>query len=86
MAGFIFRDPVNPLNTFQALRTDDPAIPPGYVFCGSDGAMDVPQLFPETRAGVNSGGWPPYTGDPTQVAVNPLYPNGITTVVGNTPK
>lgn len=42
---------------------------------GSDGAPDA--ALQQYVAGLNSGGFPAYTGDPTQVAVNSRYINGI---------
>lgn len=73
---FAFRDPNNPAAAiFWTGNTKDPMIPAGYVFCYSDGAYDVPQKTNE--AGVNSGGWPPYTGDASQLAAQPKWPNGL---------
>ena len=80
MAGFVYRRTAAP-NTpgtsgwFETLILNDPNVPAGFVFCGSDGAFDVPQK--EITAGVNSGGFPAYTGDQSQVNVNARYINGI---------
>jgi hypothetical protein len=54
---------------------NDPAVPAGFIFCDSDGAFDVPQK--ELEAGLNSGGFPAYTGDAAQAATDPRYINGI---------
>lgn len=80
MAGFVYRRPTAP-NTrgtsgwVETLILNDPAVPAGFLFAGSDGAFDVPQK--ELVAGINSGGFPTYTGDPVQLGVNPRYRNGI---------
>lgn len=80
MPGYVYRRPTPP-NTpgtsgwFETLLLNDPLVPAGFLFAGSDGAFDVPQK--ELTAGLNSGGWPPYTGDPTQVAVSRRYVNGL---------
>lgn len=80
MAGFVYRR-TTPPNTpgtagwFETLILNDPAVPAGFVFCASDGAFDVPQK--EITAGVNSGGFPAYTGDQSQVNVSARYINGI---------
>jgi hypothetical protein len=76
---------VNPQNFRQQYVTamwGDPNIPAGYVLTGgSDGAVDR-WIWPNGQntgiqqymAGVNSGGFPAYTGDSTQRSD---YPNGI---------
>jgi hypothetical protein len=54
----------------------DPNVPAGYVLeSGSDGAPDAALI--QFMGGQNSGGFPAYTGDPSQVAAQPKYINGI---------
>jgi len=80
MAGYIYRSPTPP-NTpgtagwFETLVLNDPLVPAGFFFAGSDGAADVPQK--DKTAGVNSGGFPAYTGDQSQVNVSSRYINGL---------
>lgn len=54
----------------------DPNTPANYTLTsGSDGARDeAVQVF---VAGVNSGGFPAYIGDPSQSQASPDWPNGI---------
>ena len=80
MPGFVYRNPVPPnrpgtAGWFETKILNDPAVPAGFVFCGSDGAFDVPQK--EITAGVNSGGFPKYTGDAVQVSISSRYVNGF---------
>jgi hypothetical protein len=69
----------NPNNWKQLYVTGfygDPNVPAGYVLeSGSDGAPDAALI--QFMGGVNSGGFPAYTGDPTQTAIQPNWPNGI---------
>jgi hypothetical protein len=80
MALFVYRNRNSP-NTrgtagwYETMTTSDPNIPAGFVYCGSDGAPD--EALQKYVAGVNSGGWPPYTGDQSQVTAQPSWPNGI---------
>lgn len=76
----MYRSPTPP-NTpgtagwIETLILNDPAVPSTFVFAGSDGAFDVPQK--QFEAGVNSGGFPAYVGDPAQEATSARYVNGI---------
>jgi hypothetical protein len=67
---------VNPNNYHQKYISGylgDPGVPAGYILTGgSDGATD--EALKHYDAGVNSGGFPKYTGDPTQRSD---WPNGI---------
>lgn len=69
----------NPNNWSQLYVTgiyNDPNVPAGYVLeSGSDGAPDAALI--QFMGGQNSGGFPQYTGDPSQVAAQPNWPNGI---------
>ena len=69
---------VNPANFKQQYVTaliSDPNVPAGYILtAGSDGAQDQP--LQTVRAGINSGGFPGYTEDPSQ---RTDWPNGIFT-------
>lgn len=69
----------NPNNFKQLYVTSfygDPGVPAGYVLeSGSDGAPDAALI--QFMGGLNSGGFPAYTGDPSQVAAQPKYINGI---------
>ena len=70
-----FYNPANPKQQYQAISASDPNIPAGYLNTqGSDGA--IPEALQVYEAGVNSGGFPKYTGDATQGA-NLTWPNGI---------
>lgn len=73
---YIWYDPNNPANQYMTATDPDPNVPAGYVYSqGSDGAQPMPmQVY---VAGINSGGYPPYTSDETQATVNPKNPNGI---------
>lgn len=80
MSVYVWVNPQNPAQKFYTSRTNDPTAPAGYVLTntsdgswqGVDGVNDMDiQTF---MAGVNSGGYPVYTGDPT---ANPKNPNGI---------
>ena len=64
---------------------DDPNVPAGYRLSNTsdgsgqfaDGVLD--QDLQTFRAGVNSGGYYPYTGDQSQLDAQPNWPNGIFT-------
>jgi hypothetical protein len=73
----VYLNPTNLKQQFITGLVGDPAVPAGYILTsGSDGAPDA--ALQQYVAGVNSGGYPPYTGDPTQAAVSPNhYINGI---------
>lgn len=72
----MYYSPANPKNRYWTTRAADPNIPAGYVDSqGSDGA--TPEGLQKYVAGINSGGYPAYTGDPTQSAATPSWPNGI---------
>ena len=75
MAKFVWLNPTNFAIKYTTALANDPNVPAGYILTGgSDGAADMPlQTF---VAGVNSGGFPAYTGDPTQ---RTDWPNGIFT-------
>lgn len=71
---------VNPNNfkspNYQTCIANDPNVPAGYILTGgSDGAQDMPSQ--QYVAGINSGGFPAYTEDPSQVAAQPNWINGI---------
>lgn len=78
MPGFVYRNPADYTQApYVTGNINDPNIPAGWVFCWSDGGVDVEQ---QTHvAGVNSGGYPQFTGDPVQIAHQPRWPNGILT-------
>ena len=72
----IFYNPNNTKQQYQTISASDPNIPAGYLNSqGSDGA--IPAALKVYTAGINSGGFPAYTGDPTKQAVTPKQPNGI---------
>lgn len=69
---------VNPANYGQKYVTTvraDPNVPAGWILTsGSDGAQDMP--IQQLQAGINSGGFPAYTRDPSQRSD---WPNGVFT-------
>lgn len=72
----IFYNPANPKQQYMTTTYRDPNIPAGYVDSqGSDGA--TPERTQQYVAGINSGGFPAYTDDPTQATATPSWPNGI---------
>lgn len=83
MPRLVYANPLNWSQQYVTISSSDPNIPGGYVLEGGcDGAPDR-YIDPVTGSntgiqqymgGVNSGGFPPYTSDPTQ---RPDYPNGI---------
>ena len=78
MPRLVWLNPANLKQQFVTALVNDPAVPAGYILSsGSDGAPNQALQGP-ILAGVNSGGFPAYTGDPTQAAVSPNhYINGI---------
>jgi hypothetical protein len=67
---------VNSTNYHQKYITaliNDPNVPAGFILTsGSDGATD--EALQVYKAGINSGGFPAYTGDPSQRSD---WPNGV---------
>ena len=60
----------------MTISASDPNIPAGYLNSqGSDGA--IPAALKVYTAGINSGGFPSYQGDPGQAANVPQGVNGI---------
>lgn len=73
---YVFYNPANPKQQYTTLNPADPNIPAGYLDSqGSDGA--TPERTQQFVAGINSGGYPAYTGDATQSTATPNWPNGI---------
>lgn len=72
---------LNPNNFKQSYITsilNDPGVPAGYVLTGgSDGAPD--SALKQFVAGINSGGYPAYTGDAAQAANPQGWINGVFT-------
>lgn len=87
----MFANPQNWRQQYVTITLSDPHIPAGYVLeGGSDGAPDR-YIDPVTGSntgiqqymgGVNSGGFPQYTVDPTQRAD---FPNGLNRDGSNKP-
>lgn len=76
MPRLVYLSPTNYKVQYVTAVVNDPNVPAGYILTsGSDGAPD--EALQQFTAGVNSGGYPGYVGDPTQVAVNSRYINGI---------
>jgi hypothetical protein len=77
MPRLVYISPTNYRVQYVTALVNDPNVPAGYILTsGSDGAPD--QALQQYVAGVNSGGFPAYTGDPTQAAVSPNHwINGI---------
>lgn len=76
----MYYNPSNPSQQYWTILANDPNIPAGYVFSqGTDGAQ--PEPFSTFEPGVNNqgAGWSgsATNNDPTQVAAQPLWPNGI---------
>lgn len=78
----VFFNPSNPKQQYQTSTFTDPNIPAGYLYSqGSDGA--TPMAVQVYRAGVNNQGagaqpiGQPSNGDPTQIAAQPNWVNGI---------
>lgn len=70
---YCYFNPNQPSQKYWTALVNDPNIPAGYLDSqGSDGA--IPAATQRYVAGVNSGGFPKYKGDPTQRSD---YPNGI---------
>jgi hypothetical protein len=74
---FVWLDTNNYRLQYVTMLASDPGKPANFTILtsGSDGAPD--EALQQYVAGLNSGGFPAYTGDPTQVAVNSRYINGI---------
>lgn len=73
---YCFYNPASPKSKYWTTTYNDPNIPAGWLDSqGSDGA--TPAATQQYVAGLNSGGFPKYTGDATQIAANPSWPNGI---------
>lgn len=71
-----FYNPANPAQQYQTITLSDPNIPAGWLNTqGSDGAQ--PAALKQYTAGINSGGFPAYEGDPGQAANVPNAINGI---------
>ena len=76
MPSLRYYNPANSSQQYQTISASDPNIPAGYLNSqGSDGA--IPAALKVYTAGINSGGFPAYTGDASQQAVTPKQPNGI---------
>ena len=76
MPSLVYYNPANPKQKYYTMTLNDPNIPAGYVDSqGSDGA--IPEALKIYSVGINSGGYPAYTGDATQVAAQPNWINGI---------
>lgn len=76
MPRLVYVSPTDYALKYVTALVNDPGVPAGYILTsGSDGAADA--ALQQYVAGINSGGYPAYTGDPTQAAVNPRYINGI---------
>jgi hypothetical protein len=72
----VYVSPTNYHTQYVTSITNDPNVPAGYILTsGSDGMADVPQQ--QYMAGINSGGFPSYTGDQTQKSVSSKWINGI---------
>ena len=72
----IYYSPSNPRLKYQTISSSDPNIPTGYLDSqGSDGA--TPEALKIYSVGINSGGFPKYTGDVGQATSQPNWPNGI---------
>lgn len=68
MPRLVYFNPNNFKQTYTTALINDPNVPAGYVLSsGSDGAPDA--ALQQYVAGVNSGGYPAYTGDTTQDTV-----------------
>ena len=68
MAPYVWANPNNWSQTYSTMLNPDAGVPAGWVLeSGSDGAPDA--ALQTDVAGVNSGGFPPYTEDPGQAAV-----------------
>ena len=75
-AAYVWVNPANYKQRYYTSTPNDPGVPAGWVLTGgSDGAADMPVM--QYQAGINSGGFPAYTNDPTQVAAQPKWINGI---------
>lgn len=73
MPSYIYYNPANPKQQYMTILNPDPNIPAGYLDSqGFDRAQ--PAATQQYVGGVNSGGYPKYTGDSTQ---RTDYPNGI---------
>lgn len=71
----VYLNPNNYRQQYVTAIANDPNVPAGWILTGgSDGAPDA--ALQTMRAGINSGGFPAYTGDPSQ---RPDWPNGIFT-------
>lgn len=69
----------NNKSSYVTTIANDPNVPAGYTLQNSsDGGPD--QAYQTNVAGVNSGGFPTYTGDSTQSGKNP---NGVLTSNSN---
>lgn len=76
MPRYVFLNPVDYRQQYVTGLRSDPGVPAGWVLTsGSDGAPDAALIT--YMGGINSGGFPKYTGDPAQVAAQPLWINGI---------
>jgi|GEM_PF-5545987 len=72
----IFYNPANTSQQYQTISASDPNIPAGYLNSqGSDGA--IPEALKVYTAGINSGGFPSYQGDPGQAANPQGWINGV---------
>jgi hypothetical protein len=73
---YVWKSPTNDALQYVTGTAGDPGVPAGYLLTsGSDGAAD--RSLQTYVAGLNSGGYPAYVGEPTQ-NVNPKgWVNGI---------
>lgn len=73
----------NPKNQYLTCILNDPNVPAGYVLTNTtDGSAQICDGVTDGDlktydAGVNSGGYPSYTADQSQLNAQPLWPNGI---------
>jgi len=78
MAKYVWLNTANLRQRYITSIADDPNVPAGYVLSsGSDGAPDA--ALRQFTAGINSGGFPAYTGDAAQAANPQGWINGIFT-------
>lgn len=78
MAKYVWLNSTNLKQQYVTSIAADPNVPAGYILTGgSDGAPDA--ALQQYVAGVNSGGFPAYTGDAAQAANPQGWINGIFT-------